>query len=137
MNNDAGSVIVQCGICTNPFARKFGHEHHIVPKAAHGSESPDNKLLLCASCHMNLHRLSEMIKHGHTQQAEQVAKTVYKEPRKCALIMKLASQAATARAWTSARVSPSGKRTREGALASRRHSGVRRSEARVRPDQVP
>lgn len=52
-------------------------EHHVKPQAADGSDDKWNLTLLCAGCHHNLHRLSEIILRGQSSRAEDIARQAY------------------------------------------------------------
>jgi hypothetical protein len=51
----------QCEICGNWFPEAIGHDHHKVPKALGGSDSPGNIARLCNGDHQNLHIIAHMM----------------------------------------------------------------------------
>ena len=48
-----------CAICKKSYDDAFKNEHHRIPQAFGGDDSPTNKINLCAGCHQTLHRLAE------------------------------------------------------------------------------
>jgi len=72
------SGVAPCSVCRDPYPVELLQEHHINPQAAGGSDAEDNLTLLCAGCHHNLHRISEMILRGAVAKAEDVAALAYR-----------------------------------------------------------
>lgn len=45
-----------CRLCNNVCAEFTTQVHHIIPVSANGQDDPINLVVLCSSCHMNVHR---------------------------------------------------------------------------------
>jgi hypothetical protein len=48
-----------CAICKKNYDDSLKNEHHRIPQAFGGDDSPSNIRFLCAGCHQTLHRLAE------------------------------------------------------------------------------
>lgn len=83
-----------CYVCTKGFPNALLNDHHIIPRAFGGSDLPDNKKLLCPTCHQTLHRLAELILAKKVGRAKDFAQSVYKDPSMIAKILQLAKTAA-------------------------------------------
>ena len=48
----------KCYCCSLPFPDLYKNEHHKIPEAMGGKNTPDNKVDLCAGCHDLLHAIA-------------------------------------------------------------------------------
>ncbi len=63
---DADDASCPCVADHNPNPHEL-HEHHIVPKAWGGPDTPENLVVVCPTTHANVHRLlREYVKAGCT-----------------------------------------------------------------------
>jgi len=46
---------MQKGMCTGCGERRYLQRHHILPRAARGSDDPENIQMLCYDCHYDKH----------------------------------------------------------------------------------
>lgn len=60
-----------CHVCREVLPRELMQEHHIHPQAAGGKDK--GTTWLCAGCHHNLHRISDMLVAGKNSKALDVA----------------------------------------------------------------
>lgn len=53
--------LFRCEICQKQFPESLKHEHHKVPKALGGPDTPANMAALCNADHMHLHAIAHML----------------------------------------------------------------------------
>lgn len=70
--------VCRCHVCHSIVPITFEQEHHVIPQAAGGTAGPTHQL--CAGCHANLHRLSDMLLGGRAGWAEDSAAMLYPDP---------------------------------------------------------
>lgn len=67
-----------CQICRRNFPEALRHEHHKVPKALGGRDTPDNLAELCNADHMHLHAIAYMlINPKRRHEVEPVAASIH------------------------------------------------------------
>ena len=68
---------VSCHICTELVPVITSEDHHIVPRAFGGTDDPDNRVWLCASCHTRLHRIQGLFVKGKAAQAVSLCSNIF------------------------------------------------------------
>lgn len=70
-----GIKVYQCKVCLCDTPDTFKQEHHEIPQATGGKAGPVSDL--CAGCHHNLHRVSDMLMSSRAGLADDSVKIMY------------------------------------------------------------
>jgi hypothetical protein len=88
---------IKCFICDVSEPLATAHDHHRRPRAYGGTDDPDNRVWLCASCHTRLHRVQDFIVAGKVATAFELCTTIFPSKAKArGELWKLANEAAAA-----------------------------------------
>lgn len=70
-------VLVDCRVCNAKEPKATADDHHLVPRAFGGTDDPDNRVWLCASCHKRLHRVQGMLIHNKPNDAYDLTEQLF------------------------------------------------------------
>jgi hypothetical protein len=92
----AGAVVV-CRVCDLPEPLMTAEDHHRKPRAFGGTDDPENRLWLCASCHKRIHRVQGLLVHNKPSEAYDLCDQIFPEaPSKRGRLWAFANEAAKA-----------------------------------------
>lgn len=74
---DSSLSYILCAICGCREPLATAHDHHRKPRAFGGSDEPENRVWLCASCHTRLHRVQGFIARRATASAFDLCNSIF------------------------------------------------------------